>query len=379
MNNNFSIPPGVSKPLGEAPSPQNLDVDADADKSKVHEENTAFETALDNKKATEDQAREALLDYVGTTCCWGSGPAQECEIIRDGKISFVINFDTFVEYRTQAEASCAYHLGTPVTLQGAGQVPELWQIFCPPHTNFLSKETKHEIDFTSKVRNCNRCGGNGKVRCHVCGGDGRCRCNRCGGDGKIEVKSVGSEDQVTRSACNECGGDGQKRCDHSDCNGTGQIACHTCDGTGKLRFFQEMTRHLQTIKISKVINSIPESEIPNYLLIEASSQQHNTILEQSAWNVELVKGGFNNEIDSALVSTNQEALNAVLGLRNNKDPLVQQHQQRLTMKGVAATRCTCKAGENEFHFWVYGPNHSICIHEEWGYPAQQCCGYCIIM
>ena len=65
-------PPGVAQPLQEMPTPQNLEIDSSADNKEMSQENTKFDMAQDDKMVTKDEAREALLKYIGTTWCWVS-------------------------------------------------------------------------------------------------------------------------------------------------------------------------------------------------------------------------------------------------------------------------------------------------------------------
>ena len=53
---------------------------------------------------------------------------------------------------------------------------------------------------------------------------------------------------------------------------------------------QEMTRHCKTLDHDNVVNTIPEAELPNNLLVEASAEEDKKILDQQALNVEHVKG-----------------------------------------------------------------------------------------
>jgi hypothetical protein len=129
------------------------------------------------------------------------------------------------------------------------------------------------------------------------------RCGHCGGDGKVTVthhhttgsgKDKKSHTTHTQERCNTCGGDGKVR--DSRCGGTGKVTCDMCTGTGQLRHFIMLHRVHTTLVNEKVVDSIPDEDLPPKLI---SAAKGKTIIEKDALNIAPPKG-FNDEVDQAL-------------------------------------------------------------------------------
>jgi len=58
-------------------------------------------------------ARDALLQYISTTCCWGSGAAKKADIECEWWASMVCKLDTFVQHRTTAPKQVCYAVAFP--------------------------------------------------------------------------------------------------------------------------------------------------------------------------------------------------------------------------------------------------------------------------
>lgn len=54
-----------------------------------------------------------------------------------------------------------------------------------------------------------------------------------------------------------------------DCKGSGRIRCEECDGKKKLRFFEVMHQIFETLTNTKVVDNIPDDELPPALLVSA--------------------------------------------------------------------------------------------------------------
>jgi hypothetical protein len=153
-------------------------------------------------------AREALLRYIGTTCCWGSGPAKSATIETEVWSAISCSLETFIEYRIPEWVEVPYRQ-EPITALGQGYAPQPWELQAAPVPHFIPTSQDLEVPFTSTIRICDGCDGRRKIRCTNCGGDGKLKCKDCGGDGKVNVYRDGENH---KERCDDCGGDGKVRC-----------------------------------------------------------------------------------------------------------------------------------------------------------------------
>jgi hypothetical protein len=153
-------------------------------------------------------AREALLRYINSTCCWGTGPATKAEIETEVWSSIVCQLETFIEYRIAGWDEKPYR-NEHYTALGQGYAPQPWELQAQPIPFFQNSTETLEVPFTSTINECHECNGRRKIRCTNCGGDGKIRCTRCGGDGRVTQHRDGEQVQ---ERCDDCGGDGKKKC-----------------------------------------------------------------------------------------------------------------------------------------------------------------------
>lgn len=315
------------------------------------------------KPVSEDIAREALIRYIDTTCCWGSGPAKEANIQTEAWSSIACIVESFVEHRVPMWNQVP-HKGEYFTPLGGGYAPQPWEIIAPPVPHFNPQVENIDVPYTSTVFTCPECHGHRRVPCKNCGGDGKLRCNVCGGDGRITTHHDGKSEQ---KRCNHCGGDGRVKCHHLDCNGSGKITCPSCDGFGNVRKYAYIRRTHEILTNSIVVDRIPDNELSPDLITAAGGLE---ILKAQAVNIAPPQG-FSPDLDNALVQLDITASNAIMA----KNAYL--HQEKLLIKSVPVSKATAKVDDKTFHYWVYGTENTCFIKEEWGYPAQCCCG-CIL-
>jgi hypothetical protein len=128
-----------------------------------------------------------------------------------------------------------------------------------------------------------------------------------------------------------------------------------------------MSRHLETVVNSRTVDQIPDMELSPALIAAAPGR---VILASVAPNI-LPPFGFSPEVDSALRDIDEKAMGTLVSHHAFL------HQERLEIKSVPVSKAEATAGESKFHFWVYGDDHRCVCKEDWGYPAQSCCG-CVI-
>lgn len=165
-------------------------------------------------------------------------------------------------------------------------------------------------------------------------------------------------------SCSTCHGSGKTTCCFSDCRGTGRIVCSTCRGTGKLRWYREMLRTHKTLLHEDAVDDIPDEELPPISLKDAEGKD---ILNHCSLNL-TPPSGFNEKVDASLLKLDMDATNEVKGNQGK------QHQQRLAIRAIRATRVECTMDDKQFFYWVYGDQKLLMIQEDWGYPAQCLCG-----
>ncbi|ELW63510.1 hypothetical protein TREES_T100014071 [Tupaia chinensis] len=157
---------------------------------------------------TEDVAREALLSFVNSKCCYGSAVAGDL-VIRELKQQTLCRYrlETFSESRI---SEWTFQPFTNHSVDGPerGTSPRLWDIKVQVPPMFQEDTKKFQVPHSSLV----------KVRCPSCSG------------AKRKAK------QPRR--CQMCSGSGRRRC--STCSGSGNKTCTTCRGEKKLLHFIQL-------------------------------------------------------------------------------------------------------------------------------------------
>lgn len=261
-----------------------------------------------------------------------------------------------------------YERGNRISKSSSGEPPLPWDMSCPAAVNFRDSVTKYDVPFTSKIKRCDECDGRKRVECEECEGEGRKQCHQCHSSGKV---TRGHGDEEREENCGKCNGRGDIDCEFRDCRGEeckrGTICCPQCTGFGQMEKYLEMTRHLETIVNSQTVDQIPDEELDPNLIAAAPGK---VILNASAINI-LPPSGFSPDVDQALLDIDKQGM-ADLASRH-----AFLHQERLEIKSVPVSKAVAVAGESTFHFWVYGSDNRCVCKEDWGYPAQCCCG-CVI-
>lgn len=193
------------------------------------------------------------------------------------------------------------------------------------------------------------------VTCDICGGKGKCRCTHCGGTGHVTEYRDGKSH---RESCGLCFGSGSRIC--FTCSGSGRVTDRTCDGQGTLRHFDQMTRTHVTLLNERVVDDIPDEELPPALIKQA---QGNTILEKTSGSIS-PPSGFSGPVDASIIEVDRDVTTQIADLQ------ALQHQQRLAMTVIPVFRGRGKWSGKEFIFWVYGTDKAVVSNS---YPAQLWC------
>ncbi|XP_004714180.1 protein SSUH2 homolog [Echinops telfairi] len=281
---------------------------------------------------TEEVAREALLSFVNSKCCYPSAAAGDL-IIQE------LTQRTLCRYRleTFSESRISEWTFEPFTNHSVdgpqrGASPRLWDIKVKVPPMFQEDTKKFQVPHSSLVKECHKCHGHGRYKCSGCHGAG----------------------MVSRLwAVGEC----------STCSGRGNKTCATCKGEKKLlhfvqliivwknRLFEFVSGHqlscpgelLSKAKGEKLFKDedVVVYPITDFPLREISAASQRGITEHSA-----------------TVASHARVL-----------------QQRQTIEVIPLT---------EVHYWyqgktgvyyLYGTDHQVHVVD---YPERYCCGCALI-
>ncbi|XP_059112815.1 protein SSUH2 homolog isoform X1 [Peromyscus eremicus] len=301
---------------------------------------------------TEEVAREALLSFVNSQCCYSSTAAGNL-IIQE------LRQQTLCRYRleTFSESRVSEWTFQPVTNHSVdgpqrGASPRLWDMKVQVPPMFQEDTRKFQVPHSSLVKECHKCHGRGRYKCSGCHGAGMVRCSSCSGT-KRKAR------QPRR--CHMCSGSGRRRC--STCSGRGNKTCATCKGERKLEHF------VQLVIMWK--NSLFEFVSPHHLHcpgeLLAKARGENLFRDENATVYPIVDFPLR---DISLASQRGiEEHNTVLASR------ARILQQRQTIELIPIT---------EVHYWyqgktsvyyIYGTDHQVYVAD---YPERYCCGCTIL-
>merc|ERR1712038_830179 len=299
---------------------------------------------------SEDEVRDALLEFVSKNCCYGKGVANDMKV-EDIKGSTALHYtlETFCEGRSTERKFLPYR-GEFVDGPGNGIAPQPWEIPCQADQMFVNHQKYIEVPHTSIVQPCWNCHATGQVRCRRCGGDGRVRCHTCGGDGRRTVHGEGGPRQ---EPCFACGADGQIRC--STCGGDGRVTCGKCKGACNLRWFIQLCVDFKNHVDDYILE---ETDMPDHLVRNAAG---NTIFEQTLYQVWPIIAYPVPQINQASTSLVQQHSQGFPGER--------WLHQRHNLRGVPVTEVKYNWKEVNKRYWVFGEQRDVHCPD---YP-QDCC------
>jgi len=144
------------------------------------------------KELGENEAKQALLEYVTSHYCYGSSAAKRLNVTKIVHSSaFHVSFDlnllgtincfdfAFFKYTletfTESRQLCwAYepYLGEHVEGPICNDPPNPWDVYLESPDSFENHSVTITLPNTECVRSCHSCEGTGKDRCHGCQGTG---------------------------------------------------------------------------------------------------------------------------------------------------------------------------------------------------------------
>ena len=223
-----SIPPPP-----DIPEEFKIEPEEDADKTKAEPDvKTPSLPQPAVVTLTDQQARSALLSFVSTHCCYGTGAAKQMRITSmDYVPAHHYELQTFTEKR-ETNWSYAPHKGIDIDSATSGRAPLPWEVDEPPISMFKDEVRVVTVPHTGVVKTCHKCRGGGGMTCGECYGK----------VGSSDVQEGGLIDVLVQGwvRCLHCHGDayqsdgggglGRDRCyycQHSK-HGHGHMECEKC-------------------------------------------------------------------------------------------------------------------------------------------------------
>ncbi|XP_062825818.1 protein SSUH2 homolog [Anolis carolinensis] len=306
---------------------------------------------------TEDTARNALLSFVNSKCCYGNRAAGEL-IIQELKPQRLCRYrlETFNETRL-CEWTFEAYTNTLVDGPQNGTSPRPWDIKVQVPQMFQDDTKKFRVPHSSLVKECHKCHGRGRYKCSGCHGAGRMRCVTCSG-ARHKAKAKYLQHQ---KRCQMCSGTGRKRC--STCSGRGNKTCTTCQGEKKLLHFVQL---IITWK-NNVYEFISEHELnfPRELLNKAKGE--NIFKDENIVVYPLVDFPY-----PQIVQASQRAIAEHNAIFTGMSRILQQRQ---TVELIPVTEVHYRYAQKMYLYYIYGMENKVYALD---YPERYCCGCTII-
>ncbi|XP_055881866.1 protein SSUH2 homolog isoform X2 [Biomphalaria glabrata] len=302
---------------------------------------------------TEEQAREAIIQFAAEHCCYGKGPAVEMKLNSlESSSAFHYTLETFGEGRSTKWKSQPYRgEGIIVT----GPPPGAWDIQAQPGAMFQPSKLKVEVPNTASVKPCHVCHARGYKFCYSCMGSGRRECGMCNGTGRRSWYENGENIERPCGSCNF------GWCTCFVCNGSGRIECYKCKGRASLRWYIELKitwkNHLED-------HIVERTALPDELIRTVSGEVAFEETYPRVWPINHFPESEINAASNTLVSKHKSAF-------PTERILMQRHRVRI----VPVTQVAYSYKDMNSCFFVYGFEHRVHAPD---YPAKCCCGCTVI-
>ncbi|XP_036911603.1 protein SSUH2 homolog [Sturnira hondurensis] len=318
------------------------------------QEQRCWSTFLEHRipVVTEEVARDALLSFVNSKCCYGSSAASDF-IIQELKQQTLCRYrlETFSESRI---SEWTFQPFTNHLVDGPrrGTSPRLWDFKVQVPPMFQEDTKKFQVPHSSVVKECHKCRGHGRYKCSGCHGAGLVRCPSCSG-AKRRAK------QPRR--CQMCSGSGRHRC--STCSGRGNKTCATCKGEKKLVHFVQLVIMWK----NSLFEFVSEHRLNCPVELLAKARGENLFKDENTMVYPLV--------DFPL---REISLASERGIAQHSATLASRArvlQQRQTIELVPLTEVRYWYQGKTNVYYIYGTDHRVFLAD---YPERYCCGCTII-
>ncbi|KAM9680598.1 protein SSUH2 homolog isoform 1-T1 [Dama dama] len=301
---------------------------------------------------TEEVAREALLSFVDSKCCYGRAAAGDLVILELKQQNLCrYRLETFSESRI---SEWTFQPFTNHSVDGPqrGTSPRLWDIKVQVPPMFQEDTRRFQVPHSSLVKECHKCHGRGRYKCSGCHGAGTVRCSSCSG-AKRKAKSA--------RRCQMCSGSGRRRC--STCSGRGNKTCATCKGEKKLLHFIQLVIAWKNSLFEFV--SEPQLDCPGELLAKARGE---TLFKDENTTVYPI-------VDFPL---REISLASRRGISEHSAALASRArvlQQRQTLELIPLTEVRYWYEGKTDVYYIYGTDQQVYVVD---YPERYCCGCTIL-
>lgn len=304
-----------------------------------------------------DDCKAALLKHAQDNMCYGSKPAQECNItdVR-GVTALHYILETFTEKRSTKKKKKPYKGGS-VDGPDNGHPPMPWEIDVKPKKMYADDKIKKEVPHTAKVKKCKDCKGRGWETCDECDGWGRVECDACDGSG--ERTATNEEGEECTMPCLHCDS-GMAMC--TDCGGDGRVTCDDCEGYRKLKCFIQLKVKFNNHKDEYIheTTDLPDHLITNVAGIPLFEQELPVVWPIDNYPLPEININSRKFVEKHYTAWPEELIRV----------------QRQVLRGVPVTECDYSWGDDfKSRFWVYGIERQVYAPD---YPQQCCCGCAII-
>ncbi|XP_013871498.1 protein SSUH2 homolog [Austrofundulus limnaeus] len=294
---------------------------------------------------SEDVARGAFKSYVSSQCCYGSEPADKGVITNMEPLNtFRYRLETFTEARSTEMAQKPYE-GEKADFY-TQTAPRPWEVEVKTPNLFTNHTEEIRVPYTSDIKECSDCHGQGKKTCQDCSGSGHKSCTECNGSGKKEDEN-----------CSRCNATGKNKC--SKCNGNGTKECETCKGKKKILTYVKLKVEWKTNMDDHVV-----VEQNSGLKADKLASVNGKELFKNSQNMVYPLQGFPNpavfEASDRLIKEHQSKYAQNFRIL----------QQRQTVELIPITKVNYKWKENMHVYYVYGNENKISTED---YPDTCCC------
>lgn len=320
---------------------------------------------------TEQEAREALLEFVADHCCYGKKAAEELSFNDlQSTSAFHYTIESYTESRSTEWAYEPYN-GQPIDGPQNGPAPGPWDIQSKPSQVFKDEIRKIEVPHTASVKPCHHCFASGFIRCHRCHGRGRNRCFSCNGSGvrfgaghhhhhhgDHHHHHHHHHNNFDDNRCSFCLGTGFKDC--GVCHTQGMVVCPLCRSYRNLKCFILLKITWRTHEDHHVVE---RTALPDELIKQAQGQLAFEETMPRVFPITQFQESEVNQASARLVAQHQFPDKAII-------------MQRQRVRIVPVTVCQYRWNNTDFDFIVYGFERKVYAPN---YPQQCCCGLCSIL
>ncbi|XP_032066505.1 protein SSUH2 homolog isoform X2 [Thamnophis elegans] len=298
---------------------------------------------------SEDEAKDAFIEYAESKCCYSKNPAKEL-MFQDllALNTYRYYLETFTESRSSSWKTIPYK-GEPVDSAMYGAAPSPWDMRVEVPIMFKDNIVKLKVPHTSTVKGCPICGCSGRRPCTQCHGLTRKQCWVCNGTGS----------QLSNQRCSSCSGTGTTMC--NVCSGLGTTACTDCAGTGKLLTYIEMQVEWKNNIFEYVMDE--RTGFPTELFKGVKGKK---LFVDEQYLVHPV-------VSFPICAINQASRNAIEQHHAQFGSTARILRQRQTIELVFLTKVEYEWHRKSYSYYVYGNEHKVYAED---YPKK--CGCTIV-